>query len=211
MNTHIFFSMSTHFFGPQQFFISYFLGLCVATTLDGPHCSNSKKGSAFSGQIANTYSSIIESPHHCIPKQLKDQGLTRNRETNLFNGINNHLYTTRLSGTDVSMLLEAAKENFHNKPSETSFEIEQMQHTLRHKLKWYARPGEDDSNGWSKRSRLNLDDNYRTQQKMPNNQQLQVPINAERDVRKLYRSSQRILKLNCFRNSTNYSIAPPPT
>lgn len=126
ITTHIFFQWPHIFLVHNSFFSSYFLGPCVATTLGGPHCSNSKKGSAFSGQIANTYSSIIEAPHHCIPKQLKDQGLTRNRETTLFNGINNHLYTTRPSRIDDSMLLEAAKKRFHNKPSKTSFEIEHM-------------------------------------------------------------------------------------
>lgn len=66
----------------------------------------------------------------------------------------------RSSKADNTMLLEAAKDRFRNKPGETDFKLEHMWHALHHQPKWCAWHVDNDSSDGTKRYLLNLDDGY---------------------------------------------------
>lgn len=97
-----------------------------------PIDGNSKKVSAFRGQMANTNNSTIEAPHHHTSKYLKGRWSTNNWRIIVFNDIYNRLHVAWASGIDYAILLEIGKESFRNKPNETKFKIEHTRHALRH-------------------------------------------------------------------------------
>jgi hypothetical protein len=85
-----------------------------------------------------------------------------NQKITRFNNIYNCLYVVRRSGTYDVILLEGAKENFHNKPSKADFKLDHMWHALCHQPKCCARHDDDEFMDGRKISYLNLDDDYRT-------------------------------------------------
>jgi hypothetical protein len=120
---------------------------------------NSKSGAAFWGQISETYNSTTDPLRLRTAKQLKDHWSVCNARVSLFNALYNQETSTRQSGADDAMVMEAAKARYAQKAGH-DFKHFHWWQAVRHEPKWSVKHGGGPSIDVSKRSRLGVSGEY---------------------------------------------------
>lgn len=118
-----------------------------------------KTGVKFWGDITATYNATTEPHRQRTSKQLKDHWSVYNARVSLFNHIYNQELSTRQSGADDDMVMEAAKARYAQR-AKHEFKLFHWWEAVRHQPKWSVKHGAGPTIDVSKRSRLGESGEY---------------------------------------------------